>query len=261
MEKTANDKVNNLVGSLVLAVVSVVGLIAFAMSWREGVVIAIAVPITYSITLLFNYLAGYTINRVTLFALILALGLLVDDPIVSVDNITRHISMRKLSRLKAVSAAMNEIVGALLLTTLAIIVSFLPMFFITGMMGPYMQPMAFNVPLAVTASTVVALCITPWVSSKLITGKKKEKTVADVTTTGLYRNYRRVLEPLVTSSKKSTGLLMLVVVLFALSVVLALSGKVPLKMLPYDNKNEFQIVVDMPENTTLETTDCRGTRY
>ena len=254
--ETANDKVNNLVGSLVLAVVSVVGLIAFAMSWREGVVIAIAVPITYSITLLFNYLAGYTINRVTLFALILALGLLVDDPIVSVDNITRHISMRKLSRLKAVSAAMNEIVGALLLTTLAIIVSFLPMFFITGMMGPYMQPMALNVPLAVTASTVVALCITPWVSSKLIIGKKKEKTVADVTTTGLYRNYRRVLEPLVTSSKKSTGLLMLVVVLFALSVVLALSGKVPLKMLPYDNKNEFQIVVDMPENTTLETTDA-----
>jgi multidrug efflux pump subunit AcrB len=255
--ETANDKVNNLVGSLALAVVSVIGLISFAMSWREGLVIAIAVPITYSITLLFNYLAGYTINRVTLFALILALGLLVDDPIVSVDNITRHISMGRSPRLQAIIEAMNEIVGALLLTTLAIIVSFLPMFFITGMMGPYMQPMALNVPLAVTASTVVALCITPWVASKLVKAKKfKDESEKDVTNTRLYKHYRAVMSRLVASRGRAIGVLVVVVVLFGLSVLLALSGHVPLKMLPYDNKNEFQVLIDMPEGTPLETTDA-----
>jgi multidrug efflux pump subunit AcrB len=252
---TANDKVNNLVGSLALAVLSVIGLIALAMSWREGVVVAVAVPITYSITLLFNYLFGYTINRVTLFALILSLGLLVDDPIVSVDNISRHIAMGGMSRLKSVTHAMDEIIGALLMTTLAIIVSFLPMFFITGMMGPYMQPMALNVPLAVTASTVVALTITPWVSSKLIRRGRRNDQPVDINRTGLYRVYRSVVSPLLARPVRGVIFLAVVAVLFVGSVLLALSGGVPLKMLPYDNKSEFQMLVDLPESATLEQTD------
>ncbi len=254
---TANDKVNNLVGSLTLAVISVIGLIAFVMTWREGIVIAIAVPITYSITLLFNYLAGYTINRVTLFALILALGLLVDDPIVSVDNITRHIAMGRAPRLQSVLNGMTEIIGALLLTTLAIIVSFLPMFFITGMMGPYMQPMALNVPLTVTASTLVALCITPWVASKIVKTKPIETEEGkQASAIPFYRVYRRIMRPIVSSKRVSFSVLGLVVLLFAGSIGLALSGRVPLKMLPYDNKDEFQILIDMPESATLESTDA-----
>lgn len=255
--ETANDKVNNLVGSLGMAVICVIGLIAFTLTWREGLVIAIAVPITYSITLLFNYLAGYTINRVTLFALILALGLIVDDPIVSVDNITRHIALGRASRFQSVLNAMNEVVGSLVLTTLAIIVSFLPMFFITGMMGPYMQPMALNVPLAVTASTLVALCITPWVSNKIIRTKTIENE-ADKQASAIpfYRIYRKVMRPVITSRRMSYAVLGLVALLFAGSIGLALSGLVPLKMLPYDNKNEFQILIDMPESATLERTDA-----
>ncbi|NCC52229.1 MAG: efflux RND transporter permease subunit [Spartobacteria bacterium] len=253
---TANDKVNNLVGSLGLAIISVIGLIAVTMSWREGVVIAIAVPITYSITLLFNYLFGYTINRVTLFALILALGLLVDDPIVGVDNISRHLAMGGKPRLRAVSDAMNEVIGPIIMTTLAIIVSFVPMSFITGMMGPYMRPMALNVPLAVTASTLVALTITPWVASKLLKGRDPEDhSTFDVTTTGIYRHYNRIVRPLVTSRTKAATVLIVVAVLFAGSLLLAATGLVPLKMLPFDNKGEFQILIDMPESTTLETTD------
>ena len=168
------------------------------MSWREGLVVAIAVPITYSITLLFNYLFGYTINRVTLFALILSLGLLVDDPIVGVDNISRHLSMRKLPRLKAVSAAMSEVLGPIILATLAVMASFIPMFFISGMMGPYMGPMAMSVPLTMLTSMVVAFAITPWVSSKLLkSGGKAESS--DIKTTAIYRFYERMLRPFVKS--------------------------------------------------------------
>jgi multidrug efflux pump subunit AcrB len=182
--------------------------------------------------------------------------LIVDDPIVSVDNITRHIALNRASRFQSVLNAMNEVVGSLVLTTLAIIVSFLPMFFITGMMGPYMQPMALNVPLAVTASTLVALCITPWVSNKIVrTQAIENESGKQASAIPFYRIYRKVMQPIITSRRVGYGVLGLVALLFAGSVGLALSGFVPLKMLPYDNKNEFQILIDMPETATLERTD------
>ncbi len=252
--ETANDKINDLVKSLAEAIVSVILLIAFFMTWREGLVVAIAVPITYSITLLFNYLFGYTINRVTLFALILALGLLVDDPIVGVDNISRHLSMRRLPRLQAVSTAMSEVLGPIILATLAVIVSFIPMFFISGMMGPYMRPMAMSVPLTMLTSMLVSFVITPWVSNKLLKVKSTTENSLDIKTTGTYRFYERIMRPLVESRIKTMSVVFSVALLFGLSLLLAATGQVPLKMLPFDNKNEFQIVVDMPESTTLETT-------
>ncbi|UCH20128.1 MAG: efflux RND transporter permease subunit [Deltaproteobacteria bacterium] len=252
--ETANDKINDLVKSLGEAIISVILLIAIFMSWREGLVVAIAVPITYSVTLLFNYLFGYTINRVTLFALILALGLLVDDPIVGVDNISRHLSMRRLPRLQAVSAAMSEVLGPIILATLAVIVSFIPMFFITGMMGPYMRPMALSVPLTMLTSMLVSFAITPWVSNKLLRVKSSAGNSYDARETGIYRFYERIMLPLVESRIKSMVVVFIVAILFGLSLLLAATGQVPLKMLPFDNKNEFQIVVDMPESTTLETT-------
>ncbi len=255
--ETANDKVNNLLYSLALAIITVIGLLALTMSWREGLIVALAVPITYSLTLLCNYLLGYTINRVTLFALILALGLLVDDPIAGVENIERHFKMAKHTRLKAVILAMSEIMPPIVLSTLAIIIAFTPMFFITGMMGPYMRPMALNVPIAVLMSTVVALTVTPWLSSKLLRyGSDDRAERNDVRTTGVYRFYTGLVGPFIDSRPRSRLLLLVVGVLFAGSVALTLTGLVPLKMLPFDNKNEFQVLVDMPEGTTLETTDA-----
>ncbi len=253
---TANEKVNDLVMNLVMGILTVVGLIALTMGWREGIIVGLAIPITYSLTLLFNYLLGYTINRVTLFALILALGLLVDNPIVGVENISRFLSMKKFPRLQAVALAMEEVMPPILLATLSIIVSFIPMFFISGMMGPYMAPMALNVPLTMLSSLLVALAITPWVSSKLLKDTSAEVAAYDVKTTATYRIYRRVMDPFVSSRGRSAVLLFAVAGLFGFSVFLALSGRVPLKMLPFDNKNELQIVVDLPEGATLETTDA-----
>jgi multidrug efflux pump subunit AcrB len=254
--ETANDKVNSLVRALGEAVITVIALITFYMGWRTGTIVAIAVPITYSLVLLFNYLFGYTINRVTLFALILALGLVVDDPIVSVENIYRHLTMGGRKKLEAISIAVNEVMPPVILATLAIIVSFLPMFFITGMMGPYMRPMALNVPLAMLMSLIVSFAITPWVSSKMLKSGMAGEEPYDITKTVNYRIYSRVIRPFVNSRAKSVLLLFVIAILFAISVALALTGFVPLKMLPFDNKNEFQILIDPPEGTTLETTDA-----
>ena len=253
---TANDKVNSLVKNLGEAIITVIALVALAMNWRVGLIVALAVPITYSITLMVNYLAGYTINRVTLFALILALGLLVDDPIVAVENIHRHLGLKKLPKLDAIASAMNEIISPVVLATFSVMVAFLPMFFITGMMGPYMRPMALNVPLAMVSSLFVSLTITPWVSSKLLkAGVGHDEAASDVRATRTYRLYAATMRPLIASPARAKAMLAGVGLLFAVSVALAL-GVVPLKMLPFDNKNEFQIVVDMPETTTLETTDA-----
>ena len=260
--QTADAKVNDLVKGLTEAVLTVIVLIALVMNWRVGLIVALAVPITYALTLLVNMLAGYTINRVTLFALILALGLLVDDPIVAVENIYRHLTQRKKAALPAIADAMNEVMPPIVLATLSVIVAFLPMFFITGMMGPYMRPMALNVPLAMLSSLLVSFTITPWVSSKLLkhltaTGAEtaSEEHGGDVTQTPVYRFYRRIMMPFLGSRKTSAWLMGGVGMLFAGSVLLALLA-VPLKMLPFDNKNEFQLLLDLPEHATLEQTDA-----
>ncbi len=256
---TANDKVNNLVGSLALAIITVIGLLALTMNWRAGLIVAMAVPITYSLTLLCNLLLGFTINRVTLFALILALGLLVDDPIAGVENIERHFKIGKQPRIPAVIEAMREIMAPILLSTLAIILAFTPMFFITGMMGPYMRPMAMNVPLAVIMSTVTALTVTPWLAAKLLPtygSPENPEAQTDIRKTRLYRFYTRLVGPFIDSRRKTAVLLWIVSGLFIVATGMALTGLVPLKMLPFDNKNEFQLLVDMPEGTTLEHTDA-----
>ncbi len=168
--ETADNKVNELLEALAVAILIVIGLIAYSLGWREALVVAAAVPITFALTLLINYWAGYTINRVTLFALILSLGLVVDDPIVDVENIHRHLAMRRGTALAAVRTAMNEVLPPILLATLAVIVSFLPLLLITGMMGPYMRPMALNVPVAMLMSMAVAFTITPWLGYRALRG-------------------------------------------------------------------------------------------
>ncbi len=253
--ETAQDKVNELLSSLVFAVLSVVVLLAITLGWREAAVVAVAVPISFSLALFMNFLFGYTINRVTLFALILSLGLVVDDPITNVDNIQRHILEGVRKPFEATLYAVREVLPPVIMSTIAIIVCFMPLFFITGMMGPYMAPMAVNVPLTVTFSTVCALTVVPWITYHLLKGRKTAKDPAKTSRQYLSRFYRALLTPFL-ERRLLRGLLFAgILVLLAGSCALALFRLVPLKLLPFDNKNEFQIVIDMPEGTALEHTD------
>ncbi|MHC1729494.1 MAG: efflux RND transporter permease subunit [Syntrophobacteraceae bacterium] len=255
---TADEKVNELVEALLVAIAIVVLLLAYTLGWREGIIIALAVPVTFSFTLLINYFLGFTINRVTLFALILSLGLVVDDPIVDVENIHRHFSMRKEPPFQAVVSAVNEVRPPIILATLAVIISFIPMFFITGMMGPYMAPMALNVPVAMLMSLLVAFTITPWLSLHMLGGvyNKPHETPFSLEESTLFKIYDRVFESIIHNRSLRLGILGTVAVLLCFAVWLVLSQRVPLKMLPFDNKNELQVVVDMPRGTTLETTQA-----
>jgi len=260
--ETANEKVNNLTTSLAFAVFTVVVFIGVFLGWRSAIVVGLAVPICYGITLSLDLMFGYTINRVTLFALILSLGLLVDDPITGVDNIERYLAKIKgkadNNKVKAaIVAAINEIRVPLLMSTITIVLAFIPLAFITGMMGPYMAPMAFNVPLSVISSTLVAFLVTPWLAAKFIKAKPKNASVATTdtnTTTGFQSFYRKMLTPLLDSKAKGKAVLSLVLVLFILAALLPVMRWVPLKLLPFDNKNEVQIIIDMPESATLEQT-------
>ncbi len=265
--ETARQKVNELLSSLGFAIIAVVILLSVALGWREALVVALAVPISFSLALFVNFLFGYTINRVTLFALILSLGLVVDDPITNVDNIQRHILMGLRKPVDATLFAVSEVLPPVIMSTLAIIISFTPLFFITGMMGPYMAPMASNVPLTVIFSTVCALTIVPWLSHLLLRKLKPAgKISADeqarkMKSSSIHRIYRKLTSPFLDSQKKRYLLLATVIGLLLFSMSLGFFRKVPLKLLPFDNKNEFQIVLDLPEGTPLEATDAVVRRF
>ena len=263
---TADDKVNDLLSALAFAMITVTGLLVFTLGWREGLIVALAVPISFALALFVNYISGYTINRVTLFALILTLGLVVDDPITNVDNIQRHIAMRRRDPYQATLAAVREVLPPVIMSTLTIIVSFLPMFFITGMMGPYMEPMAVNVPLTVTFSTLAALSVVPWAAYRLLRNKGITAKAGHPSSAGapeeeesgskwLRRIYSRALTPFLHSRLWRASLVLGIVVLLGGCGLLVIFRLVPMKMLPFDNKNELQLVIDMPESTTLERTD------
>lgn len=259
--ETAQEKVNGLLISLAFAIMTVIILLVISLGWREALIVAFAVPISFSLALFVNYLFGYTINRVTLFALILSLGLVVDDPITNVDNIQRHILRGSLDPKKATLFAVQEVLPPVIMSTLTIIVSFAPLFFITGMMGPYMGPMAANVPLTVIFSTVCALTIVPRLSYVLLKNLsglspgKSQPGQKNGRGRWVAKIYRMAVYPFLESKGKRVLLYFMVVFLFLVSVALAALRYVPLKMLPFDNKNEFQVVVDMPEGTPLEVTD------
>lgn len=254
--QTADEKVGNLIASLGFAILTVVIFLGIFLGWRAAAVVALAVPVCYGITLALDMLFGYSINRVTLFALILALGLLVDDPITGVDNISRFVADRgnKASFHDKIVAAMSEIRVPLLMSTLTIVLAFIPLAFITGMMGPYMAPMAFNVPVSVITSTLVAFLITPWLTSKFLKPQKTEDASAEANGPKLTSLYQRVVEPLLANRKRAKLTLWLVLGLFMLTAALPLFRLVPLKLLPFDNKNEVQVVIDMPESASLEAT-------
>ncbi len=250
---TADAKVDELLSSLLFAMISVVGLLLFTLGWREGLIVALAVPISFALALFVNYAAGYTINRVTLFALILTLGLVVDDPITNVDNIQRHILLGRDGPRRATLRAVSEVLPPVIMSTLAIIVSFLPMFFITGMMGPYMQPMAVNVPLTVVFSTVAALSVVPWAAHRLLRHRRPSRADDGVIQeTRLYRLYAAVMTPLLDRRWARWSLLGGIVMALGVCGLLVILRQVPMKMLPFDNKDELQLVIDLPEGSTLD---------
>ncbi|WP_347988848.1 efflux RND transporter permease subunit [Methylomonas sp. AM2-LC] len=256
--ETADHKVNELVMHLSIAILTIIVLLALSLGLKESLIVSLAVPMTFAITLLCDLIFGYTINRVTMFALILSLGLLVDDPIVDVENIHRHYKMRKEPPLQALLSAVNEIRPPTILATFAVIMSFVPMFFITGMMGPYMAPMAFNVPIAMLLSLVIAFTVTPWASYRLLKGDYgKEHGPAFVLEESRgFKLYQSILGPLLASRSKAYWFLLAVFFAFVASALLAVTRVVPLKLLPFDNKNELQLIIDMPKGSALEATDA-----
>ncbi|HEX5050451.1 MAG TPA: efflux RND transporter permease subunit [Planctomycetota bacterium] len=260
--RTADGKVDELLEGLLVAIAIVVLLITMMLGWREAIVVALAVPITFGLTLLVNHLCGYSINRVTLFALILSLGLVVDDPIVDVENIHRHLQRRTKKPLQAVLDAVDEVRPPVIVATLAVILSFVPLFFITGMMGPYMRPMALNVPMAMLMSMVVAFTLTPWMSHLALRSVASREAAAGAHGTPLLhdanplvqRFYGAIMRPLLHSRPVRWAVFGATALLFGLAISLGAYRAVPLKMLPFDNKTELQVLVDLDEGTSLERT-------
>jgi multidrug efflux pump subunit AcrB len=254
---TANDKVKELEEGLFVAIAVVMALLAIGLGYRQAVVVAIVVPCVFGLTLIVNYFLGFSINRISLFALTVALGLLVDDPIVDVENIHRHFQTRGKSTAEVVLEAVNEVRPPLIAATFAVILSFLPLLFVTDMMGQYLRPMAANVPVTMLMSLVVSFTITPWLAFKLLKGHADPSHGAEQPgSSGPRRFFNRTLMPLIRHPRRGRAFLLLVMLLFAGSVLLVLTRRVRVKQLPYDNKDEMLLVLDMPVGTTLERTDA-----
>ena len=254
--ETAAEKSNELLLHMMIAIVSVALLIWFVLGRREAGVVAIAIPVTLALTLAVFYLFGYTLNRVTLFALIFSIGILVDDAIVVVENIVRHYRLpenhaRPLR--KVAVEAVAEVGNPTILATFAVIAAILPMGFVSGLMGPYMRPIPVGASAAMIFSLIVAFVVTPWASLRLLK-KKGGAAHGGQEETWSTRMYRKAMRPLVTDPKTRAVFLISVAVLLLAAVSLFAFKLVRVKMLPFDNKSEFQIIVDMPEGTTLEAT-------
>jgi multidrug efflux pump subunit AcrB len=252
--ETAQEKSNELVDHLLVATLSVVVLVSLAMGWRSGLVIGIAVPVTLALTLFIYYLAGYTLNRVTLFALVFSIGILVDDAIVVVENIERHNREKKGQPfLRVAVEATDEVGNPTILATFTVIAAILPMAFVRGMSGPYMSPIPIGASAAMLFSLAVAFMVTPWAAARVFR-RHAAAGPAEGPERRSTRVYRRVMSALVTKASWRWAFLGLVLALFAGSVALVGMRLVKVKMLPFDNKSEFQVMVDHPEGTPLEVT-------
>ncbi|HEV2349075.1 MAG TPA: efflux RND transporter permease subunit [Terriglobia bacterium] len=255
---TAQEKSNELLKHLLLATLSVTALIALALGWRSSIVVLAAVPVTLALTLFIYYILGYTLNRVTLFALIFSIGILVDDAIVVVENITRHFHLpenkgRSLADIAV--EAVDEVGNPTTLATLAVIAAILPMAFVGGLMGPYMRPIPVGASMAMLFSLFIAFVVSPWAGLRMLAGAKASHPAGEEGSEGwTTRLYRRIMTPLLLNPKKRWAFLIGVVVLLGLALMLPILKIVRVKMLPFDNKSEVQVIVDMPDGTTLEQT-------
>ncbi|MGO9306006.1 MAG: efflux RND transporter permease subunit [Candidatus Korobacteraceae bacterium] len=255
--ETARDKSDELLKHLFLATLSVTLLIALALGWRESGVVLIAIPVTLALTLFIFYFFGYTLNRVTLFALIFSIGILVDDAIVVVENVVRHFRLpdsrgRPLSEVAV--EAVNEVGNPTILATFAVIAAILPMAFVRGLMGPYMRPIPVGASAAMLFSLIVAFVVSPWAALRLLRHYATKSGFQHESEGWTTRLYRRIMNPLIESSGRRWIFLGGMVVLLLLACSLVAFKLVKVKMLPFDNKSEFQVIVDMPNGTTLEQT-------
>ncbi len=257
--ETASEKSNELLKHLLLATLSVTVLIALFLGLRASLVVLVAIPVTLALTLFLYYLYGYTLNRVTLFALIFSIGILVDDAIVVVENIARHFHLpenRDRPRMAVAVEAVDEVGNPTILATFAVIAAILPMAFVGGLMGPYMRPIPVGASVAMLFSLFIAFVVSPWAATRLLRPSAGHQVGAEDWTTRLYR---RLMVPLLSDWKLSALFLSAMGLLLLAACSLVYLKLVRVKMLPFDNKSEFQVIVDMPEGTTLEET-ARVTR-
>jgi multidrug efflux pump subunit AcrB len=255
---TANDKAQKLIQKLMLATASVVLLVWLTVGWREAVVVGAAVIITLAATLFASWAWGFTINRVSLFALIFAIGILVDDAIVVVENINRHMGLHPGAGLgELIPRAVDEVGGPTILATFTVIAALLPMAFVSGLMGPYMSPIPINASMGMLISLAIALMFTPWLSKRLLSHASAAAHADAGEESRLHRFFERVMSPFLRGDKARPSrhkLYIGTLVAIGLAVSLVVVQWVVMKMLPFDNKSEFQVVVDMPEGTALEET-------
>ncbi|MDE1225381.1 efflux RND transporter permease subunit [Vibrio aestuarianus] len=250
--QTAADKSNTLIAKLIFATTAVVILVVLAMGWREAIVVGIAIIVTLMITLFASWAWGFTLNRVSLFALIFSIGILVDDAIVVVENIHRHMALGKNKLSELIPVAVDEVGGPTILATLTVIAALLPMAFVSGLMGPYMSPIPINASMGMLISLAVAFVLSPWLAGKFL--KSAPHHPEGKAASGIFH---RIMNPFVTSSSQRRNRWLLLLGVFALitgSILLPVTKAVILKMLPFDNKSEFQVVLDMPEGASLEKT-------
>ncbi len=257
--QTASDKVSELLMHLMIAIIAVTLLVMVAMGWRGALVVFLSIPVTFALTLFSYYFMDYTLNRITLFALVFVTGIVVDDSIIIAENMHRHFKSKRLPFKQAAIFAINEVGNPTILATFTVVASILPMAFVSGLMGPYMSPMPIGASIAMVFSLLVALTITPYLGFKFL--QEKEKYQSDkseipvkLEDSKLFKIYIKLINPLIDNKKVRYTFFGVNIILLLISVALFLTKSVAVKMLPFDNKNEFQIVVDMPEGTTLERT-------
>jgi multidrug efflux pump subunit AcrB len=254
--ETASEKVSELLLHLFVAVIAVTLFVMLAMGWRGGLVVFLSVPVTFALTLFSYYFLDYTLNRITLFALVFITGIVVDDSIIIAENMHRHFKMKRLPFLQAAVFAINEVGNPTILATFTVIAAVLPMAFVSGMMGPYMSPMPIGASIAMMLSLVVALTLTPYLGYIFLREKEghEGKTPIKLEDSKIYKLYKAFINPLLETRWKRWTFIVSTVVILLGSVSFFYTKWVAVKMLPFDNKNEFQVVIDMPEGTTLERT-------
>ncbi|MCG9757179.1 efflux RND transporter permease subunit [Shewanella insulae] len=256
--KTAGDKANTLILKLVFATSAVVILVFLTMGLRESVVVGIAIIITLAITLFASWAWGFTLNRISLFALIFSIGILVDDAIVVVENIHRHMALGKRSFVELIPVAVDEVGGPTILATFTVIAALMPMAFVSGLMGPYMSPIPINASMGMLISLAIAFIVTPWLATKLLKGHQHQGVDSEHDVDDrMLRLFTRLISPFVRgkqAGKARIGLGAAIALLIMIAVSLPMGQLVVLKMLPFDNKSEFQVMLDMPEGTPVEQT-------
>ena len=255
--ETASDKVSELLLHLFISIVAVTLFVMLAMGWRGGLVVFLSVPVTFALTLFAYYFMHYTLNRITLFALVFITGIVVDDSIIIAENMHRHFKMKRLPFKQAAIYAINEVGNPTILATFTVIAAILPMGFVSGLMGPYMGPMPVGASVAMLSSLLVALTLTPYLGYIFLREKEKqgkEKPVKQIEQTRIYKIYYSFIHPLLEVRWKRWVFVLGTVAVLMGSLMMFYKKGVAVKMLPFDNKNEFEVVVDMPEGTTLEKT-------